>query len=109
MRSWFNSAPRSALPSTQEMDSVHRHKANSLNHEEHEEHEGLINLSGLRALRVLRGCSFVFFVFFVVKKIHSEVAMSTNSETLFEAFLNQHDQESWSRAVTILLPHLHEV
>src|SRR5437867_1679202 len=35
--------------------------------------------------------------------------MSTNSETLFEAFLNQHDQESWSRAVTILLPHIHEV
>jgi ferredoxin len=35
--------------------------------------------------------------------------MSTNSETLFEAFLNQHDHTAWSEVLKSLLPAIHEV
>jgi ferredoxin len=35
--------------------------------------------------------------------------MSTSSETLFEAFLNQHDEAAWRETVATLLPHSHEV
>ncbi len=35
--------------------------------------------------------------------------MSTNSETLFEAFLNQHDERAWERITQTLLPSIHEV
>src|SRR5262245_50152395 len=35
--------------------------------------------------------------------------MSTNSETLFEAFLNQHDQQAWSGIIKAILPYIHEV
>jgi ferredoxin len=35
--------------------------------------------------------------------------MSTHSETLFEAFLNQHDQKVWSDLISNLLPYIHEV
>src|SRR5438876_11457208 len=35
--------------------------------------------------------------------------MSTNSETLFEAFLNQHDHAAWSQVLLSLLPSIHEV
>jgi len=35
--------------------------------------------------------------------------MSTNSETLFEAFLNQHDSEAWSKVLTELSPYIHKV
>lgn len=35
--------------------------------------------------------------------------MSTNSETLFEAFLNQHDEHAWERILQALSPSIHEV
>jgi ferredoxin len=35
--------------------------------------------------------------------------MNANSETLFEAFLNQHDQDAWAGVVKTLLPSVHEV
>src|SRR5947209_9183018 len=35
--------------------------------------------------------------------------MSTNSHSLFEAFLNQHDSKAWDKTVKALLPHIHEV
>jgi ferredoxin len=35
--------------------------------------------------------------------------MSTKSEPLFDAFLNQHDEEAWSEVVTALLPSIHLV
>src|SRR5215831_19246931 len=35
--------------------------------------------------------------------------MNENNGSLFEAFLNQHDGESWSRVVSSLLPSIHEV
>src|SRR6516225_8630468 len=35
--------------------------------------------------------------------------MNENHGSLFEAFLNQHDGESWSRVVSSLLPSIHEV
>ena len=35
--------------------------------------------------------------------------MSENNGSLFEAFLNQHDGESWARVVSSLLPMIHEV
>src|SRR5215510_182163 len=35
--------------------------------------------------------------------------MSENNGSLFEAFLNQHDGESWARVVASLLPMIHEV
>lgn len=33
----------------------------------------------------------------------------SSGETLFEAFLNQHDQKAWDQAVASLLPSIHEV
>jgi ferredoxin len=39
------------------------------------------------------------------KEIHTR----THSETLFEAFLNQHDDADWARVVRSLLPYIHEV
>ena len=38
-----------------------------------------------------------------------EEFMSTNSDSLFEAFLNQHDCKAWGKIVQQLLPHIHEV
>ena len=38
-----------------------------------------------------------------------EIHTSTNSETLFEAFLNQHDDADWTKAIRSLLPDIHEV
>jgi ferredoxin len=35
--------------------------------------------------------------------------METNSGSLFEAFLNQHDDEQWREVVQTLLPSIHEV
>lgn len=35
--------------------------------------------------------------------------MSAKDKTLFEAFLNQHDDQSWAEAVRALLPSIHEV
>jgi len=35
--------------------------------------------------------------------------MNTNEATLFEAFLNQHDDESWAKTLDNLLPSIHEV
>lgn len=35
--------------------------------------------------------------------------MSTNPETLFEAFLNNHDDKEWAEIVRSLLPAIHEV
>lgn len=35
--------------------------------------------------------------------------MSTSSEVLFEAFLNQHDAEAWAEVMDALLPLIHEV
>jgi ferredoxin len=35
--------------------------------------------------------------------------MSTNNESLFEAFLNQHDDPAWAEVIRELLPHIHEV
>ena len=35
--------------------------------------------------------------------------MSTNVLTTFENFLHEHDEEAWSKVITDLLPHLHEV
>jgi hypothetical protein len=35
--------------------------------------------------------------------------MSSHSETLFENFLNQQDEEAWSGAMTTLLRSVHEV
>jgi ferredoxin len=35
--------------------------------------------------------------------------METNSASLFEAFLNQHDDEKWQEVVQTLLPAIHEV
>jgi ferredoxin len=35
--------------------------------------------------------------------------MSTGNEALFEAFLNQHDDEAWSKVIETLLPSIHEV
>lgn len=35
--------------------------------------------------------------------------MSTHSDTLFQAFLNQHDDETWDLIVQRLLPKIHEV
>ncbi|HKG22024.1 MAG TPA: 2Fe-2S iron-sulfur cluster-binding protein [Blastocatellia bacterium] len=35
--------------------------------------------------------------------------MSTNSETLFEAFLNQHDGQAWERILKTLMPSVHDV
>jgi ferredoxin len=35
--------------------------------------------------------------------------MSTNSDSLFEAFLNQHDSKAWEKVVQQLLPNIHEV
>jgi ferredoxin len=35
--------------------------------------------------------------------------METNSASLFEAFLNQHDDEKWREVVQTLLPAIHEV
>lgn len=35
--------------------------------------------------------------------------MTTNEATLFEAFLNQHDDQSWAKTIIDLLPSIHEV
>ncbi|MEW6732782.1 MAG: hypothetical protein AB1489_15760 [Acidobacteriota bacterium] len=35
--------------------------------------------------------------------------MNTNSETLFEAYLNQHDHQAWWEIIRTLLPYIHEV
>lgn len=35
--------------------------------------------------------------------------MKSNSETLFEAFLNQHDGDAWAAILKSLLPQIHEV
>lgn len=35
--------------------------------------------------------------------------MSTKDKTLFEAFLNQHDDRSWAEVIRALLPSIHEV
>lgn len=35
--------------------------------------------------------------------------MNTQSEPLFDAFLNQHDEEAWSEVVSALLPSIHPV
>lgn len=35
--------------------------------------------------------------------------MSTNNESLFEAFLNQHDDPAWAEVIRELLPFIHEV
>ncbi len=35
--------------------------------------------------------------------------MSTDTQTPFEAFLNQHDAQAWTQIVSDLLPHIHEV
>jgi len=35
--------------------------------------------------------------------------MNTGNETLFEAFLNKHDSDAWAKAITTLLPFIHEV
>jgi ferredoxin len=35
--------------------------------------------------------------------------MNTNEATLFEAFLNQHDDEAWAKVLSELLPSIHEV
>ena len=35
--------------------------------------------------------------------------MSTNSETLFEAFLSQHDEQAWEQILRTLMPSIHEV
>src|SRR5687768_16614065 len=35
--------------------------------------------------------------------------METNSGSLFEAFLNQHDDEKWRAVIQTLLPSIHEV
>ncbi len=37
------------------------------------------------------------------------MSQSTNGESLFEAFLKQHDEEAWSEVVAALLPSIHEV
>src|SRR5947209_16464009 len=36
-------------------------------------------------------------------------AMSSNSEPLFEAFLNRHDDEAWREVIAQLQPAMHEV
>ena len=36
-------------------------------------------------------------------------AMSSSAESLFEAFLNQHDDESWREIIRALLPSIHQV
>jgi ferredoxin len=41
--------------------------------------------------------------------IRPEVFMTTKSETLFEAFLEQYDDESWRDCIERLLPFIHEV
>lgn len=35
--------------------------------------------------------------------------MSTQGGTLFEAFLNQYDEQAWAEVIRTLLPHIHEV
>ena len=35
--------------------------------------------------------------------------MSTNSETIFEAFLNKNDEQAWAQTIAELLPSIHEV
>ncbi|HKF57747.1 MAG TPA: hypothetical protein VKJ45_19980, partial [Blastocatellia bacterium] len=35
--------------------------------------------------------------------------MDDNNGSLFEAFLNQHDGQTWARIVSSLLPSIHEV
>src|SRR6266545_1841355 len=40
---------------------------------------------------------------------HQGAAMSSNSEPLFEAFLNRHDDRAWREVVTQLQPAIHEV
>ena len=35
--------------------------------------------------------------------------MSTDGQTLFEAFLNQHDSQAWSRVISDLSPSIHDV
>lgn len=35
--------------------------------------------------------------------------MTTNNETLFEAFLAQHDDDTWDRVIKEILPHIHDV
>jgi ferredoxin len=39
----------------------------------------------------------------------SGAAMSSSAESLFEAFLNQHDDEAWREIVRALLPSVHQV
>lgn len=39
----------------------------------------------------------------------SESATAINSEPLFEAFLNRHDDEAWREIIKTLLPSIHEV
>jgi ferredoxin len=43
------------------------------------------------------------------KEINRGHPMSSQSETLFENFLNQQDEEAWSEALTTLLRTIHEV